>query len=271
MVGNVFFWTGNTIVNTNRFSSVVDPLITKPPIQSAMAQYTTTQIFNNVDVQHYVQQVLPPRADFLAPQLTSQLKSHTQSSLQSVLASPEFQTRWNSSLAKTHQALISYSKSYQGNGTILVSDVFEQLTQQLSDTKLSFLSNVKLPQKVGSIEITTVGWLPALHKITTHIGAYQLVASLLFLASLAGAIFLSPHRRRMVIRLSGLFAVFMLLTLIAVRIAGSFAVSDVAPAYQDAVKVAYDTVAQGFEESKLAAILFGGPLGNGRCLAEWPL
>ena len=215
-------------------------------MQAAIAQYTTEQVFKSIDVQSYVQAALPPRADFLAPQLTNQLKTQAQSTLQTILASSSFQQYWYNSLAKSHQALITTGKAYQGNGTITVGNVFNHLSQQLAGTKLSFLSRVSLPPKVGSIKVATVGWLPLLHKLSTRINFYKAVIGFLFLGFVALAIGLARRRRRIIIRMSVIFAAAMLLTLISVKIAGGLIANHANPTYQSAVQAAYNTVLHGF-------------------------
>ncbi|HSX53631.1 MAG TPA: hypothetical protein VLF90_04730 [Patescibacteria group bacterium] len=257
VVGNIFFWTGNTLVNTDRYVSAVGPLIQKPEIQTAIASYTTTQLFNNVDVQGYVQSILPPRADVLAPQLTSQLKTYTQTSIQSLLANPKVQSYWYSSLARRHEAIISFTKNYEGNGTIEVSDIYNQLSKRLVDTKLSFLANKQLPNNVGSIKVATAGWLPVVHKLAKNIGLYQTLATLLLVGLVAAAIALSTKKRKMVIRLGVFFALAMMATLIAIKIAGSIVVSKVDPTYQSAVQVAYNTVFSAFVTQTIAILLLG--------------
>ncbi len=254
-VGNLAFWTGNTVVNTDRYVAAVGPLIEKPEIQSAIANYTTTQLFNQVNVQDYVQTALPPRAEFLAPQLTSQLRTQTQNSIKSLLANQKVQDYWYSSLTKRHDALINFSKSYEGNGTIEVSDIYSQLSKRLGDTKLSFLANKQLPDSVGSIKVATVGWLPALHKVSNNIGLYQALATLLLIGFSVAAVLLSTKRRRTVIELGFFFAAVMLATLLATRITGGVVASKVAPAYQAAVQVAYDTVLHSFVAQTLSLLL----------------
>lgn len=257
IVGNIFFWSGNTIVDTNRYVATVGPLIQKPQIQSAIAQYTTTQIFNNTNVSAFVQQTLPPRAGFLAAPLTSQLKNYTQSTIKSLLANKQVQQYWYSSLAKRHNAIINFSKTYQGNGTIAVSDIYSQLSKRLETTKLSFLANKQLPAKIGSMKVATVGWLPALHKLANNIGLYQTAVTTLFIVFCVLAGWLASNRRRMVIRMGIMFAVFMLLTLLSIRIGRAILVARFQPAYQPAVQVAFDTVFSALRTQTITILLIG--------------
>ena len=236
IVGNIFFWAGNTLVDTNKFVSTTGPVISQPSVQSAVAEYTTNQLFMNYDVQGLVQQVLPPKADFLAPQITSQLKTHTQGVVQKVVASPKFQQAWLSTLRKAHDRLINFAKTYQGSGDINLGDIFTQITNNLQGTKLSFLVGKQLPSKYSSIHIATVAWLPALHKLSVHIGLYQSLTTGLFIVLSAVTVWLSKNRRRMVLSLAIGFGLAMIVTLISIRVAKAITVSRVNPDYQQAVR-----------------------------------
>ena len=59
VVGNIFFWAGNTLINTDRYVETVQPLLKDTAIQRAVADYTTTQVFKQVDVNQVIQDALP--------------------------------------------------------------------------------------------------------------------------------------------------------------------------------------------------------------------
>ena len=243
---NIFFWTGRTIVDTNRYVSTVGPLIEQPAIQSGIASYTTTQLFNNVNVQSYVAQVLPPKASFLAPQLTGQLKTYTQSTIQKLLANSKVQNLWYSSLQKRHTALISFAKNYHGNGEITVSDIYSQLSKRLVGTPLSFLANKPLPAKVGSIQITTFKWLPAFRTLINNIDLWQFIAVAVFAVLLIVSLLLSPRKLKLIAKIGFFFAFFMIVTLISVRVMRGVVLFNVASAYQAAAQSAYDVILKTF-------------------------
>ncbi|MBX4188789.1 septum formation initiator family protein [Candidatus Saccharibacteria bacterium] len=235
-VANLLFWFGNTVVKHDRFVAAVHPIVKDPVVQDTIALYTTNQIFSNVDVQSYTEQVLPPRADFLAPQLTSQLKTVTQSSIKKVLAKPSFQEKWNNTLSRQHERLVSFAADYKGNGNISLNDAYNQLSASLSTTKLSFLANKKLPSKVGDITVVNATWLPAFHNIVANIDTWRLITALLLVASVVGAVFLSRNRRRTIYTFSAFTAVLMLVTLVALHITRDTAIGKVDPLYQDGVR-----------------------------------
>jgi hypothetical protein len=236
--GNLLFWFGNTIVKPDRFAAATQPIIKDPKVQQAMAAYTTNNIFKNVDVEKFTEQVLPPKADFLAPQLASQLKSVTQKTLQTTLAKPKFQDKWNSVLATQHSRLINFAAKYNGDGSISLNDAYNQLSASLQNTKLAFLSNKKLPAKVGSVTVVNATWLPAFHNVVTNIDLWRTLSVIAFVACVALAVWLSGNRRKTLYLLCVFASIFMLITLVALRVARETIAQKADPQYSDGVRSA---------------------------------
>jgi hypothetical protein len=235
-VANLLFWFGNTVVKQDRFVAATQPIIKDPEVQKAMALYTTNSIFNNIDVQQATENVLPPRADFLAPQLTQQLKTFTQATLQKALAKPALQDRWNKTTARQHERLINFARNYQGNGDISVNDVFNRLTANLSDTKLAFLADKQLPAKVGDVTVVSAPWLPPFHDLVVNIDTWRVLALILLVVCVAAAVWLSRRRRRTIYIFSLASAAMTLATLIALHFVRDAVIGKVDPQYAEAVR-----------------------------------
>lgn len=245
IAGNVLFWAGNTIVKTDRYIATVSPLPKDPAIHQAVATYANDQFYKNVDINQLTAEVLPPRADFLAEPIATQLKNSTQKTLQTIVASPRFSEFWDQANTKSHERLIAAASKYEGNGTINLNEAYQYLGQRLKETKLSFLADKQLPANVGSITVVEANWLPAFHNLVTNIDTWRILAIILLVATAAGGIWLSKHRRKTVITLGWLYVAAMFLTLVAIRI-GREAVSDhVASTYSQAAKNAYQIVGRG--------------------------
>jgi len=236
VAGNLLFWTGNTIVKNDRFTEAVSPVIKQPAVQQALAKYTTAQLYSNVDVTQYIQQALPPRADFLAPSIAGQLQGFTQKALTKVLANPKFQTDWNQILSRAHARFIATVEQSGGDGTININELYQQLSKSLQGTKLSFLAGKQLPSKVGDIQVVSGSGIQTLHQVVVHIDAWRVLALLLFLLTGGLAIYLSRRRRRAVIRIALLSVVGLFVSLVALRIMRETIAGDVQPAYADAVR-----------------------------------
>jgi len=236
IAGNLLLWTGNTIVKSDRYTAAVAHIIRSPAVQEAVADYTTRQLYKNVDVTQVVQNALPPRAEFLAPTIASQLESHTKTALDKVLANPKFQETWNNVQLRAHDRFIHTVKQSGGDGTINLNELFQQLTASLKDTRLSFLAGKQLPDKVGSIQLVSGSGIKTLHTVIVHIDAWRIWAIILFLVCAGLAIYLSRRRRRAVIRLAVLCAAGLFLTLIAGRITREIVAGKAREQYAEAVR-----------------------------------
>lgn len=237
VAGNVLFWAGNTIVDPQRFAAVASPLIKEPEVQESISRITADKVFERVDVEQILSENLPPRVEFAAPALAGQVKSATETALTRVMANESFQDTWNSAITTIHGRLITFVKNYEGDGTLQVADIYNKVLQRLEGTKLAFLSNVPLPAQTGAITLANATWLPAAHNVANNISMYQALTTILFIAFTALAIWLARRKRRMAITLGSMFALFTLLTLVAIRITQSIAISGVALENQAAVEV----------------------------------
>ncbi|HEY4963487.1 MAG TPA: hypothetical protein VIH90_02205 [Candidatus Saccharimonadales bacterium] len=244
--GNALYWTNKTVVDTNHFVSTVGPIITKPPVQSAVATYTTTALFNNYDVQGYIQNALPPRAAFLAPALTTQVRNYSQTAIKTILANQTFQKYWYQGLTRTHARIINIGKNHQGNGTITVSDIGSQVDKMLQGTKLSFLASKHLPAKYGTITIATAGWLPVFHRFLSHIDRNIFLIFLLFFIFSVVAIVLSKKKMFMVTKLGLVYAGAMLISIITVNGIRGTVLSGVNSTYKTAAETVYNSIAGTF-------------------------
>ena len=245
VLGNLFFWAGNTVVKQDRFVATTTPVIQNSQVQQAMSLYATNQIFSTVDVTQVVEQALPPRADFLAPQLAGQLKTGTRTAFQTILARPQFQTRWNAVLAKQHDRIIQYAKTYQGNGTISLNDIFQQLAANLQNTRLSFLAGKQLPPQVGNITVITATWLPVLHTVISNIDIWRSLSILGLIIFLALAIWISHNRRRTVYLFCLFSALGLAISLILLRAIRERIIDTVDPQYVGGVTQAIQILVHG--------------------------
>jgi hypothetical protein len=236
--GNLLFWFGNTIVKPDRFTDATAPIIKDSKVQQTMALYTTNKIFESVDVQKITEEALPPKADFLAPQLTTQLKSGTEKTLQKTLAKPKFQEKWNTVLANQHERIVNFAAKHNGDGNISLNDVYNQLSASLQSTKLSFLSNKKLPDKVGSVTVVSAPLLPAFHNLVTNIDTWRLLTVTTFVLCVALAVWLSSNRRKTLYILSVFGTIFMLISLVALRFTREMIAQKADPQYAEGVRSA---------------------------------
>ncbi len=243
VVGNLLFWTGSTIVNTDRYVAATAPLIKNPQIQDALAASITQKLFASVNVDQVIQEALPPRANFLAPTLTDQVKQHTDDAVKKILQRPQFQNRWNTAQERAHQRFITLVDKYGSNGSINISEIYNAVSQQLKGTKLGFLADKPLPSKVGNIQLVSGSWLSILQRTIQHIDIWRVIAILLLVIFSFLGVWLSRNRRKTVVALGSLFAAGMFITILSIRLGREIVANRVEPQYADAASQAYAIIA----------------------------
>lgn len=243
---NLIFWTARTVVETDRYTEATKSLIEKPSVQKAIADKTTDAIFARVDTEKLLQENLPPRVQFAAPTLSEQIQNFTNQKARQVVASDKFQDVWVSTNTNAHKRFIDAIRDYKGDGTINLSDVYSKLTQRLQGTNLAFVQNIQLPSNIGSIQIIDAPWLPSAHYVVVNLDAIRYGTIALFFVLTAAIVAVARDRRRIAFKLGVFYALLMLATLVAVRIAQAVVVGQAESQYQLAVTDAYQAVLNPF-------------------------
>lgn len=255
VVGNILFWTGRTLTETDRYTEVVAPLIEEPVIQQAIAQKATDSLFEQVDVEAVLQTNLPSRIQFLAPTLSDQIQNFTNQQALKLVSSDEFKTVWVNFNTQMHQRVINFIRNYEGDGTISLADLYTAVSARLSDTRLSFLANKQLPAKVGQVTLISAPNLPKAHWIVVNLWWVRLLTIALFVGLSALAIWLAQNRRRALINLGLLYSGLLLILLISVRVGREVVTGRFASQYQAAAGVAWQTIMRPFIVQTAALIL----------------
>lgn len=244
-------WLENHILNTDAWVATVAPLPQTPVVNTALSGYITGLIFDNVNVEQEIQNVLPPKAAFIASPLADQLKSLTTQTTKRILQGNAFQTVWTGANRFAMNRLLTNARSPNPPGN---SKRAEQFNLDLSGVK------DKLSSRLG----TTASALPALGPQSGqsfHIGAnlqenrkrlwqYIRTADFLevilpFVVSVAflGALAITRDRRRTLLVIAVVSIVVLLIELIFIKAARQSVLDKVQHAqYRDAVGYIYDTI-----------------------------
>lgn len=257
VTGNILFWSARTLIDDKKYNAAVAPLIEQPEVQSAIAHYATAQIYQRVNIEQVIIDVLPPRAEIIAPALSGQVRNLTEQSLKRLLGNERIQSVWNESQQRAHQRLINFIRTSKGDGTIKLDDVYQQLTANLGQTKLSFLAGTQLPDSVGTIQVVDAEWLPAARNIINNIDTYRLWAVLLFLVLCGVALWLSKNRRKFIVSLGLVIALSMLISLISIRLVMASTVNHTVAVYQPAAQVVVDQLSQSLILQTRTLLLIG--------------
>jgi hypothetical protein len=109
-------WVHRTVLDTDGFVAAVAPVVDRPNVTEAMSGELTTQIFDAIDVERQVKQVLPAQGQFLAAPLTNAAENFVQGQVRNVLRSPQFRALWFTVLRAAHKEVLA---ALRGQSSVL--------------------------------------------------------------------------------------------------------------------------------------------------------
>jgi len=192
------------ITDTGRYVQTVKPLASDPAVQAYVADTITNQLFAQVDVQSYVKDILPARAEPLAGPISGALRNYTHDAVLRVVQSDQFQKFWTNANRAAHTLLV---KVLTGEGSAVVSEnngavtidlsaLAEKVKTQLESTGISAFSKIPTDRIAGKI---TIFESKDLYKARHAVGLMDrmaIVLPILVILCFGGAIYLSRNRRR---------------------------------------------------------------------------
>jgi hypothetical protein len=240
-------WAATTVLSTDRWVSTVAPLPKDPKIAAAVAEYSTTQLFEALDVQQRIESVLPAQAAFIAGPVTGQLRTQIRNTVDAVLRSDQFQRIWVGVNTEVHSKVLDIIEGRSTTVTAqadrvqidllpLINQVIRALSDQLptlfgKTITLPDLSSgeipanlrarvqdalgVALPANFAQFTVYDNGKLYAVQRSVEASKRYLVLFVSATIVLLALALLISPWRRRTLVQL-GLWLVVAAITVTAV-------------------------------------------------------
>jgi hypothetical protein len=166
-------WAATTVLNTDRWVATVAPLPRDPQVAAAVADYTTDQVFQAIDVAQRLRTVLPPQAAFIAGPIVGQLRDTVRKTVTNVLQSDGFQRIWSELNRRAHQRALAIIDGTSNVAVIrenrvdidllpLINQVLRELSTQLptlfgKQISLPDLSSGAIPDNLRSQVQDTLG------------------------------------------------------------------------------------------------------------------
>jgi hypothetical protein len=233
VAGVVGLWAATTVLSTDRWVSTVAPLPKDPKIAAAVAEYSTTQVFETLDLQQRIETVLPPQAAFVAGPITGQLRGTVRSTVVNVMQSDRFQTIWVELNRRVHDRVLAI---VEGRSEVvsaqddrvqidllpLINQVLRELSAQLPtmfgrQITLPDLSSgaipdnlrarvqdavgVTLPANFAQFTVYDSGQLAAVQQSVANAKRYLALFVTTAVVLLVLALVISPWRRRTLVQL----------------------------------------------------------------------
>lgn len=200
-------WTRNQILDTNRYVANVGPLASDPAIVDAAAADATDALFKAVNVEKRIDKALPDSAGVLASPLTDVIRGFTEDAARRAIESDQFQTIWNEANRLAHAQI---EKALTGDGDVLgtsdgkialdLSPIVKSILSFLDDQGVTFFDDVKPERFNLKFELIDVTALQRAQAIVSALNTITYVLPVLMVICFGTALWLSPDRRRTVIR-----------------------------------------------------------------------
>jgi hypothetical protein len=232
-------WTRRNVVNTQVFVSNVNTIVDLPQVETRISDAVTTTVMTNPRVQDVVDEAvsaLPPRLQQFRPTVANGVRSLISAGVQRLLTNDPFRPLTNAAITSAHDQLV--------NGQPVRFTLGQAKNQIPASAKDGLAGQVLdlLPDDVG-VTLVTPADAPQLYSAIDLLKSVWWWLGLLALATLAGALGVSRHRRGTLRSWSITSAVFALLLLLTLRVARGPVVTQVKPQNRDAVGAIYDVLA----------------------------
>ncbi len=201
-------WTERQALNTNDWVDTSGKLIQNEKVRSAVGSYLIDQLYENVDVEQELEDILPGETKQLAGPVSGGLRQVAGGGAEQVLQSTTAEELWKDANRAAHEQLLAVLENKkeavstaEGNVTLNLGSLVTNLAGQVGiGSKLA----EKLPPDAGQITILRSDQLKAAQDIAVGIKGLALVLSLLTLIAFGLAIYISRDGRWVTVLFCGI-------------------------------------------------------------------
>jgi len=225
----VALWTRATVLNTDRYVDTMAPIAASPAVQQTVADKLDTQITGAIDFEALAREVLPDRADVLAPAIATGAQTAIRQQLDRFVASDRFKTLWDEANRRAHSrvvALLTTGKS--GRLTLKDDTVYldlsaavDRIKDRLHERGFDRIADAIPPTVDGRIPLLTSDGFASARKGINLLKGLSILLPILALLCFAGHVLMAAPRRRGLLRVALGITVTGLLLLAAVGVARS--------------------------------------------------
>jgi hypothetical protein len=239
----VGIWLHRNTLNDDVWASRVAPLAEDPAVQEALAAWTTDQLMATVDPRALFAEALPDRAQILAVPLSSAVEGFVRQRVDTFFASDLFAELWSIAATNAHEEAVRQLRGERVNITAegdtitinfvpMINGALAQITEVApglvgSDVELPTVTIEDVPEEAiealndalgtdlsddfGTLTVFDGGKLSAAQLAVRIFDRFVILDTVVALAAAAGALWVSPRRRRTLLQLLGIAAVSLVL------------------------------------------------------------
>lgn len=257
-------WGKRQLLENETFANTSGELIQNEEIQTSVANFLTTSLFDNVDVQAQLADRLPPNLQPLAGPATGALRNLVDNLALRALQQPRVQALWEDAISTAHAQLIKLIKDegefVSTTDGVVTVDLKAILSDVASQIGISPSVTDKLPAQATSFEVMRSDELEAAQKGVNLLQTLAYVLTFLSLLLYVIAIAVAGSRRRQTLRNVGISFVGVGALVLLLRNFGATVVVDQlssTPATDAPIESAYTISTSLLKESGQSLIIYG--------------
>jgi hypothetical protein len=207
-VSIVAVWIHATLLDTDQWVDTVGPLIDSPNVQDAVAARLTTAVINGADLEDRVEDVLPTRAQVLAPAIVEGARQAVGAVSLRIVQSDQFETLWDQANRRAHKQVVAV---LQGKGTDTIqtengqivldlAPLISEVRERLNDRGISLFNDLDIKRVDRQIVIFSSEDLRRAQSVVDVLDTLAWWLPIVTVIAFAAAIALSGNRRRTLLR-----------------------------------------------------------------------
>jgi len=217
-------WMKTVLLDTDSYVATVAPLAHDSNVQNAVANRVTNTLVANNNVEQRIVDRLPAKAKFIGPKIEGALSSAVHDVALQIVKSDQFAKLWKEANRRAHTQIVNLleGKSPRDaiqtkNGEIVldVGTIAEKVNSALQQHGIDAFSTAAQNASSKQVVLVQSVWLKRSQNATNLLQELAIVLPILTLLCFAVAIWLSPRRRRTVLRSALGLALGLALLLIA--------------------------------------------------------
>ncbi len=201
-------WTERQALNTDDWVATSDRMLANEEIRSAVSTYLVDQLYENVNVEKELKEILPGDTKDLAGPAAGGLRTVASEGAERILETSTAQTLWEDANRSTHEQLLAVLEdkgeavsTEEGNVSLNLGALLTNLADQVG---IGATLAEKLPPDAGQIEILRSDELKTAQNIAVAIKGLAIVLTILTFAAFGAAIYLSRESRWVTVLFSGI-------------------------------------------------------------------
>jgi hypothetical protein len=216
-------WAQRQALDTDNWVETSGNLLENEDVRNAVGLFIVDQLFQSAEVEEQIEEALPPQLDRLAGPAASGLHEVARRNAPRVLGSAVALQAWERANEAAHGRLIALVEGdSDGDLSLDLKGLFEQIAES---TGLPPEAVERLPANVSSLQIADGDQLETAQSLLDLFKTLVWVLLVLAVAAFAGAVALSPDRRRTLVTVGGCL-MFAAIAVVAVRRLAGDAVVD---------------------------------------------